>query len=113
MEIRLVTGVYPSNFIRFSVAGIPQSDQLTVHLDGKDIGWAVEEGIGKDRYFYEYLDVEEGGFESGEHEIRFTLNYDGPDRITESSGPQLCSVEVLEYGRFHEYVFSGPVPESR
>jgi len=69
MGILLVPGVYPSNFIRFSTAGIHQSDQLTVHLDAKDIGWAVEEGVRKDRHFYEYLDAEEGGFSGGEHEI--------------------------------------------
>lgn len=100
MTIPLFLGLYPSNFVRFSIAGIPQSDQLTVRLDGKDIGWAAEEGVGNDRYFYEYLDVE--GFSDGEHEIQFTLNYDGPDSISEGNGPQLCSVEVLEYGAPHE-----------
>jgi len=105
MGIPLIPGVYPSNFIRFSIAGIPQSDQLTVRLDGKDIGWAVEEGVGEDRYFYEYLNVKEGGFSDGEHEVQFILNYDDPDRIKEGNGPQLCSVEVLEYGAAHEYVF--------
>jgi hypothetical protein len=110
MGIPLVSGVYPSNFIRFSIAGIPQSDQLTVRLDGKDIGWVVEEGIGKDRYFYEYLDIEEGGFENGEHEIQFVLDYDDPDWIAESNGPQLCSVEVLEYGSPHGYVLTEPRP---
>lgn len=110
MGILLVSGTYPSNFIRFSIAGIPQSDQLTVRLDGRDIRWAVEEGVGKDRYFYEYLCVEEGGFSDGEHEIQFLLNYDDPDEITEGSGPQLCSIEVLEYGAPHEYVFSESRP---
>jgi len=99
----LSPGIYPSNFIRFSIAGIPQSDQLAVHLDGKDIGWVLEEGVGRDRYFYEYLDIEEGGFSNGEHEIQFVLNYDDPDGVTEGSGPQLCSVEVLEYGAAHEF----------
>lgn len=108
MGITLVLGVYPSNFIRFSIAGISQSDQLTVRLDGKDIGWAVDGGVGKDRYFYEYLNIEEDGFSSGEHEIQFILNYDDPNMITEGSGPQLCSVEVLEYGAPHEYILAGP-----
>ena len=110
MGIPLVSGVYPSNFIRFSIAGISQSDQLTVRLDGKDIRWVVEEGIGKDRYFYEYLDIEEGGFENGEHEIQFILNYGDPDWIAESNGPQLCSVEVLEYGSPHGHVLTEPRP---
>jgi len=108
MGIPLVLGAYPSNFIRFSTAGIPQSDQLTVYLDGKDIGWAVEDGIGNDRYFYEYLDIGERGLSAGEHEVQFILNYDEPDGITEGSGPQLCSVEVLEYGTPHEYVLGEP-----
>ncbi|KAF9651658.1 hypothetical protein BDM02DRAFT_3154243 [Thelephora ganbajun] len=99
----LSSGTYPSNFIRFSIAGIPRSDQLTVRLDGKDIGWAIEEGVGRDRYFYQYLDVEGGGFGDREHEIQFVLNYDDPDRTTEGSGPQLCSIEVLEYGAPHEF----------
>ena len=76
-----------------------------MHLDGKDVGWVAEEGVGKDRYFYGYLDVEEGGFSDGEHEIRFVLNYDDPDRTVGSNEPQLCSVEVLEYGGSHEYAF--------
>lgn len=106
MGIPFVPGTYPSNFVRFSIAGIPQSDQLTVRFDGKDIRWAAEEGIGKDRYFYEYLDIEEDGFSSGEHEIQFILNHDDPDGIREGGGPQLCSVEVLEYGAPHEYARS-------
>jgi hypothetical protein len=107
MGVSLALGLYPSNFIRFSIAGIPKSDQLTVHLDGKDIGWAAEEGVGKDRYFYEYLNIEDG-FTNGEHEIQFILNYDEPDKVTEGSGPQLCSVEVLEYGASHEYILAEP-----
>jgi len=66
----LIVGIYPSNFIRFSVAGIPQSDQLTMHLNGNDIGWVIEEGVGKDRCFYKDLEVEEGGFNNREHEIQ-------------------------------------------
>ena len=108
MGTPLILGVYPSNFIRFSIAGIPQSDQLTVYLDGGDIGWAVEEGLGRDRYFYGYLDIDEYGFSEGEHEIQFILNYDDPDGIAGGNGPQLCSVEVLEYGAPHEYVLVEP-----
>jgi len=108
MRTSLVAGMFPSNFIRFSVAGIPRSDQLTVYLDGKNIGWVVEEGVGRDRYFYEYLTTEGGGFKNGEHELQFVLNYDDPDRIAQGSGPQLCSVEVLEYGGPHGYVFANP-----
>lgn len=70
-----------------------------MYLDGKDIGWVVEEGVGKGRYFYEYLGVEEGGFRDGGHKPQFILNYNGPDG---GSGPQLCSVEVLEYSGPHE-----------
>ena len=80
-----------------------------MRLDGKDIGWVVEEGVGKDRYFYEYLDIENDGFSGGEHEIQFILNYDDPDGIADSSGPQLCSVEVLEYGAPYEYALAGPL----
>lgn len=108
MEIPLVLGMYPSNLIRFSIAGVPKSDQLTVYLDGKDIGWAAEEGVGRDRYFYEYLDIGEDGFSGGEHEVQFILNYNDPDGITEGSGPQLCSFEVLEYGAPHECVLGEP-----
>src|SRR5882757_4542656 len=104
MEFLLILGVYHSNLVRFSISGIPQSDQLTVRLDDKDIGWVAEEGIGKDRYFYESFNVEEGVFKDGEHEIQFILNYDDSEGIAVGSGPQLCSVEVLEYGAPHEYV---------
>jgi len=74
-----------------------------VQLDGRDIGWTAEEGVGEDRYFYQYLDIKEGGFGNGEHEIKFLVNYDDLHRITEGSGPQLCSVEVLEYGAPHKF----------
>ena len=98
-------GTYPSNLIRFSISGIPESDQLSVLLDGNDLGWRVKEGIGMDRYFYEFWRMEDAfgeseGLSEGEHEIEFVLNYPAADGIW--SGPQLCSVEVLEYGNANE-----------
>ena len=70
MEDPLIVDIYPSNFIRFSVAGIPQSDQFTIHLNGDAIEWVIEKGVGKDRYFYKDFEVEEGGFSNEEHEIQ-------------------------------------------
>jgi len=92
------TGTYTSNFLRFSISGIPKSDQLTVSLDGKNIGWEVQKDVGIDRYFYEFLTP---ALSKGEHRLEFTLNY--PAVGNGGSGPQLCSVEVLEYGAAHEF----------
>jgi hypothetical protein len=112
MLIEVVAGTYPSNTISFSVSGIPESEQLTVLLDGNDLGWRAQEGVGTDRYFYEFRTTENtfgesdelngSGLSVGEHELKFVLNY--PASNDSGSGPQLCSVEVLEYGKANECV---------
>ena len=62
LRFRCITG--PSRCIPTKFHSIDLVD-----LESKGIGWVVEVGVGKGRYFYEYLDVEEVGFSGGEHEI--------------------------------------------
>lgn len=97
-------GAYPFNLIRFSISGIPNSDQLTVSLDGNDLGWEVQKDVGIDRYFYDFLKLEDDSrLGQGNHSIEFVLNY--PPASDVGGGPQLCSVEVLEYGGSEECAF--------
>ena len=67
-----------------------QASDARVLLDGKDLGWTPQAGIGKDRWHY---DLHVGGFEEGEHEVTFEL----VSRDKEGEA-QLCNVEVLEFG---------------
>lgn len=75
-------------------------------MDGKDLGWEVQKDVGIDRYFYDFLNLDDdAGLSEGDHTIEFVLNYP-PATVEIGGGPQLCSVEVLEYGWPDEYVLT-------
>ena len=67
-----------------------QASDARVLLDGKDLGWTPQAGIGQARWHY---DLHVGGFEEGEHEVTFEL----VSRDKEGEA-QLCNVEMLEFG---------------
>ena len=91
------SGTYSRHLVRFSLSGLPEASDLTVELDGEDLGWRPRQDIGVDRWHYDvYLD---GGLTDDEHEVKFTLNNAAREGIA-----QLCSVEILEFGNEQEYV---------
>ncbi|KAI0762017.1 IgA peptidase M64-domain-containing protein [Trametes elegans] len=91
------SGTYASHAVSFSLAGVPDADELRVELDGADLGWVPRADIGVDRWFY--VTQIGRGLAGGEHEIRFTLR----DPRHEGQA-QLCSLEVIEYGSEDEFV---------
>ncbi|KAI0718190.1 IgA peptidase M64-domain-containing protein [Cerioporus squamosus] len=91
------SGTYAWHLVRFSLSGVPHAEDLTVELDGRDLGWVPREDIGVDRWHYD-IRLDER-LEGGEHEVRFTLRKKGRE-----GEAQLCSVEILEYGDESEFV---------
>lgn len=91
-------GTYSWHNILFSLADIPAEDDLTISLDGKELTWAPRSDIGEDRWFYNIRGNE--SLAEGKHEIKFTL------KNGNRTAPQLCSVEVLEFGTSSEYVYT-------
>ncbi|KAI0315587.1 IgA peptidase M64-domain-containing protein [Amylostereum chailletii] len=90
------SGSYARHLVRFSLSGLPTTTDLTVLLDGDDLGWTAKEGLGVDRWHYDvHRDAPLG---AGEHEVTFVLN--APAR---EGGAQLCSVEILEFGDEDEF----------
>jgi hypothetical protein len=85
------SGLYSRHLVKFSLSGIPRASELSVELDGVDLGWVPREDIGMDRWHYDVH--RDGGLSDGVHEVKFTLN----NKETEGQA-QLCSVEVLEFG---------------
>ncbi|THH05957.1 hypothetical protein EW146_g9760 [Bondarzewia mesenterica] len=90
------SGTYTRYLVRFSLSGLPEKGDLSVLLDGDDLGWTPKEGLGVDRYFYDiYRDdaLSEGG-----HIVEFVLKNGEREGIA-----QMCSVEILEYGNEEEF----------
>ncbi|KAH9932711.1 IgA peptidase M64-domain-containing protein [Epithele typhae] len=91
------SGTYSWSIIRFSLSGLPSASDLSVTLDGKDLGWVPRTDIGLDRWHY---DIKlETPMDGGEHVLNFTLLSDAREGVA-----QLCSVEVLEFGSADEFV---------
>lgn len=67
------SGQYSRYLLRFSLSSIPASSDLTVEMNGKDLGWTPREGIGMDRTFYDML--KEEVLEEGEHTVVFELQF--------------------------------------
>jgi hypothetical protein len=89
-------GNFSRYLVKFSLAGIPSGRDMSVQLDGHDLGWVPRADIGVDRWHYNiYVNH---SLSKGEHEVKFQL------KNAELEQPQLCSVEVLEYGSEKEYV---------
>ena len=93
-------GTYSSYLIKFSLSGIPNKEDLRVELDGKDIGWTPQPGVGLDRWHYDIHSPEGVKLDGGQHEIAFYLGPNANSKIA-----QLCSVEIVEYGDETEYAF--------
>jgi len=85
------SGLYSHHLVKFSLSGIPRASDLSVELDGVDLGWVPREDIGMDRWHYDIY--RESGLSDGVHELKFTLHH----KETEGRA-QLCSVEILEFG---------------
>ncbi|KAI0345646.1 hypothetical protein BDW22DRAFT_1324402 [Trametopsis cervina] len=85
------SGLYSRHVVRFSLSGLPEEEDLTVKIDGTDLGWKPKVGLGIDRWHYDIH--RSGGLSDGEHEITFALNNAEREGIA-----QMCSVEVLEFG---------------
>lgn len=85
------SGTYDRHLVRFSLSALPEASDLSVELDGDDLGWVPRPGIGEDRWHYDiHMD---GGLSDGFHELKFTLK--NPQR---EGVAQLCSAEILEFG---------------
>ncbi|KAL1677233.1 IgA peptidase M64-domain-containing protein [Schizophyllum commune] len=89
-------GTYAKYLVRFSLSGLPEKGDVKVRIDGRDLGWEPKEGIGMDRWHYDFL-VEEG-LAAGSHELVFEL-VNGE----REGAAQLCNAEVIEYGDDGEY----------
>jgi len=90
------SGAYSRYLVRFSLSGLPNSDNLQVRLDGEDLGWEPKPGIGVDRWHYDiYMDTPLSG---GEHSLEFALQESGDESVA-----QLCSFEILEFGDEKEF----------
>ena len=85
------SGMYARHLVRMSLSGLPEKTDLRVELDGKDLRWEPKEGLGIDRWHYDFY--RQGSLEGGEHEVSFTLLNKEREGIA-----QMCSVEVLEFG---------------
>ena len=89
------SGLYSRHLVRFSLSGLPDVSDLTVELDGEDLGWKPRKDIGVDRWHYDVY--RDGGLSDGEHQVKFTLNNQDREGVA-----QMCSVEILEFGNEHE-----------
>ncbi|KAL1756085.1 IgA peptidase M64-domain-containing protein [Schizophyllum commune] len=89
-------GTYSKYLVRFSLSGLPERGDVKVRIDGRDLGWEPKEGIGMDRWHYDFLVGE--GLAAGSHELVFEL-VNGE----REGAAQLCNAEVIEYGDDGEY----------
>ncbi|GJE91909.1 IgA peptidase M64-domain-containing protein [Phanerochaete sordida] len=85
------SGRYARHLVRFSLSGLPAAADLSVRLDGEDLGWAPRKDIGVDRWHYDVH--RDDGLKDGLHEVSFTLKNKEREGIA-----QMCSVEILEFG---------------
>jgi len=90
------SGTYSRNIIRFSLSGLPSSDNLRVRLDGEDLGWEPKPGIGIDRWHYDFY--RDAPLDGGKHSLEFALQESG-----NASVAQLCSFDILEFGDEKEF----------
>ncbi|KAL1692019.1 IgA peptidase M64-domain-containing protein [Schizophyllum commune] len=89
-------GTYSKYLVRFSLSGLPERGDVKVRIDGRDLGWEPKEGIGMDRWHYDFLVGD--GLAGGSHELVFELVNGGRE-----GSAQLCNAEVIEYGDDEEY----------
>ncbi|THH17272.1 hypothetical protein EW146_g3507 [Bondarzewia mesenterica] len=80
------SGTYSRYLVRFSLSGLLEKGDLSVLLDGDDLGWTPKEGLGVDRYFYDIY--RDDALSEGEHVVEFVLKNGEREGIA-----QMCSVE--------------------
>ncbi|KAL0569287.1 hypothetical protein V5O48_012674, partial [Marasmius crinis-equi] len=91
------SGTFTRHLVRFSISGVPSAKDMTVQVDGVDLGWVPRAGIGMDRYFYDVY--RDNALTGGTHEVKFTLK-----NATLVGSAQMCSVEVIEFGDEDEFI---------
>ncbi|KAK0464786.1 IgA peptidase M64-domain-containing protein [Desarmillaria tabescens] len=91
------SGTFSRHLVRFSLSGLLESSDLTVELDGIDLGWVPKEGLGVDRWHYDVY--QDDALAGGTHEVKFTLLNADREGIA-----QLCNVEILEFGDENEFI---------
>jgi hypothetical protein len=84
-------GVYDNMELQFSISGVLASSDLRVELDGKDLGWEVNEIVGMDRWIYNMKFDE--ALSPGKHTLTFALQNEEREGTA-----QLCNLQLLEYG---------------
>lgn len=89
------SGQYPRHLVRFSLSGLPNTDDLNVTIDGEQLEWQPRKDIGVDRWHYDIHRKSTLG--DGEHEVKFELRNKNREGIA-----QLCSAEILEFGTDEE-----------
>lgn len=90
-------GTYSWFLVRISLSGLPLKSDATVLLDGTDLGWQPQNGIGLDRYIYDIKSPAGWKLGPGRHNIEVKLN-----NAAREGSAQVCSVEVLEFGNENE-----------
>jgi hypothetical protein len=91
------SGTYASHLLRFSLSGLPHSTDLSVLLDGNDVGWEPRLDVGMDRWHYDIM--QNYPLAPGSHNFSFVL---GNTAVVGKA--QLCSLEIIEYGDDFESV---------
>jgi hypothetical protein len=89
------SGTYSSHMIRFSLSGLPRNTDLTVRLDGVNVGWEPRAEVGVDRWHYDIL--RDSALSEGTHNLTFSLEEGAIEGLA-----QLCSFEIIEYGNATE-----------
>jgi hypothetical protein len=77
--------------VRFSLSGIPETDHLSITLDGEELKWQPRPDVQLDRWHYDLY--RSGPLAAGSHKLSFTLG----EKALEGTA-QLCSAEIIEYG---------------
>ncbi|CCA71389.1 hypothetical protein PIIN_11860 [Serendipita indica DSM 11827] len=89
------SGLFSWHMVRFSLSGFPKKHDLTVLLDGENIGWEPRPDIGMDRWHYDIK--RQKALLPGQHNLTFSVAEDA-----QVSQGQLCSFEIIEYGNSSE-----------
>ncbi|CAG7852682.1 SubName: Full=Uncharacterized protein {ECO:0000313/EMBL:KIM28354.1} [Serendipita indica DSM 11827] len=90
------SGLFSWHMVRFSLSGFPKKHDLTVLLDGENIGWEPRPDIGMDRWHYDIK--RQKALLPGQHNLTFSVAEDA-----QVSQGQLCSFEIIEYGNSSEF----------
>jgi hypothetical protein len=62
-------GSHARHVVRLNISGLPRKEDLIARLNGRDLGWTLRGGIGKDRWHYDvFMD---GKLKEGTHRVEF------------------------------------------